>query len=327
MTELSASRPPKRHTAKQFTEWRERWAGIDPDEALRTQPFGRTEDGLFDLRGLRLCPPDARRKKSLNHAVFKSCDFTAGSLAETVAEHSVFQDCVFDYADMNDFGDYGCTFINCRFYRCEWQVGAIGFDYNTSKKDEYQSRYINCHFENIKLAKTSIGDPQFVNCVFVFKKLSGVDFGCSGFVNCRFEGAFQDLTFRGKYSDEKDTARKGVPELAGFTEVSFEKAALQWIDVRAEFPFRSVRMPADGSAFIADMPKLCQEQQVIAGQLSDQRSQEILANYLDVGCLRIDTQPQDIISRYDLFECCEKGEEALVGPIYDLLKQSYEIST
>lgn len=327
MNELYASRPPKRYTAKQFTAWRERWTGIDPDEALRTQPFGKTEDGLFDLRGLTVRKPGRGPFKVFKYALFKSCDFTAGSLATTNAEHSVFQDCVFDYTDMNNFGDYGNTFTNCRFFRCEWQVGAIGFDYSTSKKGEYQSRYVNCHFENVKLAKTVIGDPQFLSCVFVFKKLSEVDFKCSGFVNCRFDGAYQDITFRGKYPDEKDISRKGKPDHAGFTNVSFEKAALQWFTMRDGYPFRSVMMPEDGSAFIVDKPRLCREQQEVTSKLPDQRSKDILANYLDIGCLRADTQPVDIISRYDLFECCEKGEEALVGPIYDLLKQGYEIST
>ncbi|WP_235703543.1 hypothetical protein [Acidiphilium iwatense] len=62
MTDLSPSRPPKRYSPKQFTAWRERWTGIEPDEALRTQPFGKTEDGLFDLRGLTICPPQPGEK-------------------------------------------------------------------------------------------------------------------------------------------------------------------------------------------------------------------------------------------------------------------------
>jgi uncharacterized protein YjbI with pentapeptide repeats len=326
MTDLSPDRPPKRYSPKQFTAWRERWAGTEPDEALKTQPFGKTEDGLIDLRGFRLCPPQARRKASLNHAVIKGIDFTAGFLAETIAEHSVFQDCVFDYTDMNNFSDKGNIFTNCRFYRCEWQAGSIGTDWNTSKRGEYQSRYVNCHFENIKLTRTSIGDPHFVGCSFVFKKLSTIDFGCSGFVNCRFEGMFQDITFRGQYEDEDYTARKGKPEFAGFTNVSFEKAALQWFTIRDGFPFQSVKMPADGSAFIADMVKLSQDQQAIIGQLSNQRSQQILADYFNVVCRRIDTKPVDIFSRYDLFECIEKGEEDLIPTIYHLLKSGYEIS-
>jgi hypothetical protein len=47
MTDLSPDRPPKRYSPKQFTAWRERWAGTEPDEALKTQPFGKTEDGLI----------------------------------------------------------------------------------------------------------------------------------------------------------------------------------------------------------------------------------------------------------------------------------------
>lgn len=325
MTEFSASRPPKRYTAKQFTVWRERWAGIDPDEALKTQPFGKTEEGLFDFRGFRLCLPGARRKAMLKYATIKGCDFTAGILAETISEHSVFQDCVFDYTDMNDFGDYGCTFTNCRFYRCEWTMGAIGFDLNTSKRGEYQSRYVNCHFENVKLTKTSIGDPHFVGCSFVFKKLSGVDFGCSGFVNCRFEGAFQDLTFRGQYSNKEYTARKGDPQYAGFTNVSFEKAALQWFALRDEFPLRSVEMPEDGSAFTANMTKLCRDQHEIPSKLPDQRSRKVVADYLDIECGVAKRQPIGILSRYDLFESFDKGEEALIPLVYDLLKQGYEI--
>ncbi|MGE4481421.1 hypothetical protein [Acidocella sp.] len=327
MTEFSASRPPKRYTAKQFTAWRERWAGIDPDEALKTQPFGKTEEGLFDFRGLTVRKPGLGPFKVFRHAQFKLCDFTAGTLATTHVEHSVFQDCVFDYANMNNFGDYGNTFTNCRFYRCEWQAGAIGYDSNKSKRGEYQSRYVNCHFENMKMTRTVIGDPYFVGCAFVFKKLRGVDFGCSGFVNCRFEGAFQDLTFRGKYSDTSDTARKGDPQYAGFTNVSFEKAVLQWFTLRDGFPLRSVKMPEDGSAFIAYIPRLYQDQQAIVERLSDQRSKTAVADYLNIKCDPTGRRLEGIVSRYDLFDCFGKGEEALIPPLYDLLKQGYEIAT
>lgn len=261
----------------------------------------------------------------LDHAVFRSCDFTAASLAETNAEHSVFQDCVFDYVDMNNFGDYGSTFTNCRFHRGEWQVGAIGFDTSGSARGEYQSRYVNCHFENVKLTKTVFGDPHFINCSFVFKKLSGVDFACSGFVSCRFEGAFQDLTFRGAY-DPEDCVRKGKPEFAGFTDVSFEKAALQWIDVRGGLPFRSVKMPADGSAFTADLPKMCKERASILDQTADGRPRELIARYLEITCRFAHEQPVDIISRYDLIESAGKGEEATAAAIYDTLRRGYEIA-
>ncbi|MGE4482860.1 hypothetical protein [Acidocella sp.] len=221
--------------------------------------------------------------------------------------------------------DKGNIFTNCRFYRCEWQVGSIGTDWNNSKRGEYQSRYVSCCFENVKLTKTGFGDPRFVNCTFVFKKLSGLDFGCSGFVNCRFEGAFQDLTFRGQYSNKEYTARKGEPQYAGFTNVSFEKTALQWFALLDGFPLRSVKRPEDGSAFLADMPWLCREQKVIMSKFSDQRSKEVLSRYLNIDCGAAERQPVSILSRYDLFESFAKGEEALILPVYALLKQEYEI--
>lgn len=265
-------------------------------------------------------------KKTLGYAVFKACDFTAGSLAETIGEHSVFQDCVFDYVDFNNFSDKGNTFTNCRFYRGEWQVGAIGTDWNNSARGEYQSRYVNCHFENVKLTKTVFRDPHFVNCSFVFKKLSGVDFECSGFVGCRFEGAFQDLTFRGEYSNKETSARKGKPEFAGFADVDFEKAALQWFTIRGGFPFHAVKMPADGSACIVDLPRMCRDRQAILDMLPDPRSKEVAARYLKLCEVYAYGKAADIVSRYDLIESFEKGEEALAENVYDLLKRGYEIS-
>ncbi|GAA5266345.1 fluoroquinolone resistance protein [Acidiphilium sp. MT5] len=325
-TEFTAARPPKRYTALQFNAWRARWASIDPEDALKAPPFGKTEDGLLDFRGFRLCRPEARRKAILNRTLLRGCDFTAAILAETISEHAVIENCIFDYTDMNEFGDYGSNFTNCRFFRCEWQAGAIGYDTNKSQRGEYQSRYMNCHFENVKLTKTSIGDPHFFGCSFIFKKLSGIDFGCSFFVNCRFEGAFQDLTFRGKYHDEHDTARKGDPQFVGFLDVSFEKAALQWFTLRDGFPVRSTKMPNDGSAFIADLRKLCQDQHALANRLPDQRSRAVMADYLDIECGVAERQPLGIVSRYDLFESFDKGEEALIPPAYDLLKQSYAVT-
>ncbi|MDD2876135.1 MAG: hypothetical protein PHT60_02790 [Acidiphilium sp.] len=322
MTDFLPNRPPKRYTAKQFTDWRARWTGIDPDEALRSRPFGTTEDGLFDFRGLTITDPNARRKRSLHRALFKSCDFTAGSLAETISEHGSFDTCVFDYTDLNNFSDKGNIFQNCRFYRGEWQTGGIGTDWNTSTRGEYQSRYTNCHFENIKLTKTSIGDPQFINCSFVFKKLSGIDFRCSGFIACRFIGAFQDLTFRGAY-DPEDRTRKGDPEFAGFTDVSFEQAALQWIDLRGGFRFRSVKMPTDGSAFTADLPRLCRDRTTVLDRMTEQRPRELAARYLDINCRFAPEQQIDIISRFDLTDCAEKGEEAIADTLYNMLKNDY----
>lgn len=324
---VPADRPAKRYTAKQFTEWRARWSGIEPDEALRNPPFGTTEDGLLDFRGITLNNPQARRKRTLEHARFKSCDFTAASLAETISEHGSFDTCTFDYTDLNDFDDKGNLFQNCRFYRGEWQVGGIGTSWNTATRGEYQSRYINCHFENIKLAKTTIGDPQFIDCNFVFKKLSGLDFGCSGFVACRFIGAFQDLTFRGTYEREDDRARKGHPEFAGFTDVSFERAALQWIDDRDGFPLRALTMPADGSAFTADRPRLCTDRETVLSHLADEPSRRIFARYLDVICSRKFMQPFKIVSRFDLIECAETGEESFVDTLYTTLKSTYATPT
>jgi len=316
-------RPAKRCTAKQFTEWRARWSGIEPDDALRNSPFGTTEEGLLDFRGLTMRKPGPGFFKTFNHAQFKGCDFTAASFAETNCYHCIFQDCVFDYTDLNNFGDYGCNFTNCRFHRGEWQVGAIGFGSNTATRGEYQSRYINCHFENIKLNKTGIGDPQFIDCSFVFKKLSGIDFGCSGFVACRFIGAFQDLTFRGTYTREDERARKGTPEFAGFTDVSFEHAALQWIDHRDGFPVHVVTMPADGTAFTADRPRLCADRETLLASLADEPSRRILTNYLEIICSRQIMQPLKIISRFDLTECAEKGEDSAVDTLYNILKSTY----
>lgn len=323
---LAPNRPAKRYTAKQFTEWRARWSGIEPDASLRSPPFGTTEDGLLDFRGFTLNDPNAPRMRSLKHAQFKSCDFTAASLAETISEHGSFDTCTFDYTDLNNFADKGNLFQNCRFYRGEWQVGSIGTSWNTATRGEYQSRYINCHFENIKLTKTTIGDPQFIDCSFVFKKLSGIDFGCSGFIACRFIGAFQDLTFRGAYESREDRARKATPEFAGFTDVDFTQAAVQWFDMRGGFRCKAVRMPADGSAFTADLPRLCGDRVALLERTGDPALHKLAAQYLDIYCRFADEQPIQILSRFDLIESAKNSGEtdaSLPDTLYTILKSTY----
>jgi len=326
---IPADRPAKRYTAKQFTEWRARWSGIEPDEALRNPPFGTTEDGLLDFRGITMRKPGLGWLKKFNHAQFKMCAFTAASLAETNCSLCIFQDCVFDYTDLNNFRDYGCHFTNCRFYRSEWQVGAIGFDTSSATRGEYQSRYINCHFENIKLTKTVIDDPQFIDCNFVFKKLIGLDFGCSGFVACRFIGAFQDLTFRGTYERENDRTRKGHPEFAGFTDVSFERAALQWFDMRGGFRCDHLRMPSDGSAFTADLPRLCADRASLLERMNDPPLHKIASRYFDLYCRFADEQKIQIVSRFELIEIASNAGEpdTLADTLYATLKSTYATPT
>lgn len=50
----------------------------------------------------------------LGHVCFRSCRFNSLSFLETVLDHTVFEDCSFDFSRIGDRID-GCAFLNCSF--------------------------------------------------------------------------------------------------------------------------------------------------------------------------------------------------------------------
>ena len=251
--------PPKLST-KEATALKARWDGLDPMAALGAPPFGRTADGRIDLRYLPLRTEDdtgkGKKRPEFNRAQFRNCDFTGASMHWLLAEHSIFENCVFDRTVLTDFNEKGNTFSGCSFVGTDMRLAGLGSEWNNSKPGEYESVYRDCLFQDVRTAKLSVDKPVFINCRFVFKRLKTVDWRCAGFWGCRFEGAFEDMIFYGQYLYEEDRARKGCPPKAGLHATSFRDSKLRWIDLRCETPLEQVEMPADGDAFIADTGRI-----------------------------------------------------------------------
>ena len=238
-------------------------------------------------------------------------------------EHCLFENCIFDRAVMSQLSEKGSTFTACAFVGTDMRYASLGSDWNNSKPGEFESVYRDCMFQDMKLAKLLVEDPIFLNCRFVFKRLKTVGWECAGFWGCRFEGAFEDMQFRGEYYSDNSRLRKGHPQKAGLHATSFRDAKLRFIDLRDGYPVETVEMPADGEAFIADFNRIVAELDQIATACPDDTARALLAHYVSISRSSKEAQRRTIISRYDMFRPHEPENEAAGTWVYRYLKEHY----
>jgi uncharacterized protein YjbI with pentapeptide repeats len=261
----------------------------------------------------------AAEGRKIAQAHFTQCDFSGADCSELTVDQCSFTDCVFDRADMSHFSEHGCTFSTCSFVRADWRHAAIGFAWNNVPPGAYRSAYRDCLFEEIRFARTSFWSPVFTNCRFVFKRLKTIDFNAGGFWGCHFEGAFEDITFRGAYYADSKSPR---PPEAGLHLVSFRKAALRWINTTTGCAMDRVDMPEDGSAFLCDVRRLVAERNQMMASCPDDVTREMADLYLDIVKVGADKQPIIVTSRYDLGE---RDTAAQAAVLYDMLKARYRL--
>jgi uncharacterized protein YjbI with pentapeptide repeats len=176
---------------KQKTALKDRWpANAAEDvhawlgEGACQSPFGLTEAGLCDLRGLVLhhsprliqvndvdfsyggmghglfvatfnsCRFQESRYECRLSDSFTECDFTKADLRHCMFD-GAFNRCDFTDANLGTVRGSKLRFDGCTFVNTKFRSTAF-----------YESTFVGCRFENSVFWHGSLGDSKFVDCVF-----------------------------------------------------------------------------------------------------------------------------------------------------------------
>ncbi|MCW1887747.1 pentapeptide repeat-containing protein [Luteolibacter flavescens] len=195
-------------------------------------PFGETDAGRLDLRGLTL-PGSAQ----LRRIAFAPADLGASVWKGVWLERCTFHEAGFDHADLRSIAEHGNGFTGCTFARSSFRDAAIGYR---------GSRFESCTFEAADFRGAVFVRPEFNGCEFHGCKLDGCDLNGSSFDRCRFTGTLRNVWFRGGFPHPDDLERYGTPRVNGMKEVSFEAACLRDASFSNACDLSSVKLPHDG---------------------------------------------------------------------------------
>ena len=157
---------------------------VGPDEP----PFGRTGEGLLDLRGVPIegavhmveavgvdfahsqmgttgqlgggfrasrCRFDRCKYQSALDGVFEHCRFLASNLADSTVRE-VFVSCDLTEANMSRVRGSQVTFRSCTFISTNFVKACL-----------YDCRFIDCRFQDAKFGRGSFAGSVFTDCEFV----------------------------------------------------------------------------------------------------------------------------------------------------------------
>ena len=173
---------------------------------LSVSPFGLTEEGLQDFRGIKLIGERAQvplrngymwenisqpLHTSLSYADFTGSVWQYFAIEETddftpVIDHVIFDESVFELSAYAICGN-GAIFLSCSFAGCKYKWGDfIGATLKDCRFTQIKKN-VRLNFNSCKLLE---------NCLFsgeIHKAL----FGYSNLKNCTFEGLLYDCSFEG----------------------------------------------------------------------------------------------------------------------------------
>lgn len=181
---------------------RERW-GPDQTTAVAAQflaasrtrgqpdfesPFGTTEQGLLDLRGLTL-------HQSVRYATVRGADFSGAVFAASTVSESELERCRFDRCDLR--GRFvgrrftGCSFVGARLQQA--RLGAVFTECDFTKANLSGSVASGVRFERCDFTRARLGSIMWTQrCVFDQCVFDGL-ISCSGSVaGSRFIGTRPD---------------------------------------------------------------------------------------------------------------------------------------
>jgi uncharacterized protein YjbI with pentapeptide repeats len=192
-----------RKKGKQKTALKDRWPANAAEDVHAwlgkgacQSPFGLTESGLCDLRGLVL--HHSPRLIQVNDvdfsyggmgdglfvATFSNCRFQESRYECWIGES--YTDCDFTKADLRH-----CT-LGGAFDRCDF----TGANFGTVRGSKVQ--FNECKFVNTKLRSTSFSKSVFKNCLFQESVYWHGSLGNSQFVDCKFRDfQFDDVVVMG----------------------------------------------------------------------------------------------------------------------------------
>ncbi|MFY1928036.1 pentapeptide repeat-containing protein [Achromobacter xylosoxidans] len=137
--------------------------------AMPASPFGLTDEGFEDYRGITLA--EAVRYLSIERVDLSDAVFKDGaSINESEAKG-----CKFERMDMRN------VFVRRKFDSCSF----VGAKLNGARLG---GEFIGCDFSRSNLSRSFATDCKFVDCKFVGANLSGIHFISCVFEGCDFTG-------------------------------------------------------------------------------------------------------------------------------------------
>lgn len=200
-------------------------------------PFGLTEDGLIDFRGIDLSQQKIRKIK------LKNIDFSHSQFSHSRIEDSVFETVYFDNVDFTDISEQGNLFYEVKFFKCKFNLAGLGYD---------GSQYRHCSFEKSSFKKSVFIRGEFSKTQFIDCKLKGVDFNASSFNECSFVGKLEDVWFRGGYAFPSDDTNFGKAKKNQMRNVSFSGAILEGVNFSNECDLSTVQLPDTNNYILFD---------------------------------------------------------------------------
>ena len=143
-------------------------------------PFGKTESGNIDLRGIVI--DENLRPIGLE---LDSIDFTLSSFEGLIFAESILKNCNFDKAKIQ-WGDYKSEFYNCTFKQAKMEGSGFGGRI---------SLYNSCDFSKADISGASGSRANFYDCNFDRAKVNKTLFGNSKFTRCYFSGTLKGVFF------------------------------------------------------------------------------------------------------------------------------------
>lgn len=275
----------------------DRWHPREVDSWL-TSPFGHTEAGLQDWRGIPLSKLDALEGLEVCEG-----DFSSGNLSQLRVSKCAFRGCVFDGSNLQRVIIRSCKFEECRFRRTDLRFAQIG----TSG-----SSFDRCIFEKVRVTRAGFHNPVFREMKFWGKDWGNVDFGASGFWDCVFSGAIRGVTFRGDYQFPGQREMNGIPEGTGLHDVSFEDAELHWVGFTNGCALDHIILPRSGSSFLCRNDVLIECESWLKLEFPKLQGIE---KFFEIIRVHASLQTERLVSEHDIGYFCgpENGHEIYVA--------------
>jgi uncharacterized protein YjbI with pentapeptide repeats len=266
-------------------------------------PFGHTKTGALDFRGVPF------RDGKLEHIAISNADFTSAQFYRLTLVNCTFHNCVFTSAVFLDSVVDACEFHQCDFRQADWRLALIGC---------HGTDFRRCLFDGVMLK-----DTGFFNAIFSEIDLRGedckhIDFAASGFWDCSFEGALEDVTFRGDYLFPYQEEISGTPRRSGLHNVSFERASLKWVAFTNGCALDNIILPADGCAIMCNVSQLYR-----IGDILEDSSRKLIVfeEFLKIKSPSWKAQQKTIVSKNDLLDI---GGKEVGSDLYSIIKSRLE---
>jgi uncharacterized protein YjbI with pentapeptide repeats len=280
-------------------------------------PFGLTESGMMDLRGLELFVSSESAKSSIKHEILsgqlqlnrvelENLDFSHAHMPHMRMQNVRINNCRFDGVSLSDLRLWATDVDGSSF------VGAK-FDYASLRGalDGMGCAFTNTSFAGADLRRAFLSDATFFRCDFSDSKLSGIVISDAKFDGSTFAGLFYDVTFQNSGSDTDM-----------FRDVDFSEAKFRFVDFR-NFNFQksdNMVWPMDPNHIVVTKVACVLDEAVrflestpgeIAARVAKilARKRGVIGERQDVGCL----------SRYDF---AEKNQDETALRLFDRVVDS-----